>query len=100
MSESDKDKELWRGRGIGIASYEHGFSVYDIVITPEKDKNGKPNTGAGKEIKKRETYHSKLHHALMQASNRVAKREAKTIAGYIDVFTKVAAELLKATGGQ
>ena len=63
-------KELWRGHGLSIALLdEHTFTVSDLKVVPEKDKDGQPNKSAGQERADNFTYHNRLHDVLENAAN-------------------------------
>jgi len=93
-------RELWRGHGVAIGVYEHGFTVSDVRKVPAHDAKGKPNKNAGAEVMDSVSYHSRLHHALDNAANRVARREAEDLKEYVDTYNRVAGELAEATRGQ
>ena len=103
MAQTNKQKasrELWRGHGVVIGIYEHGFTVSDVCKVPRLNAQGTPNKNAGTEVLKDTTYYPKLCGAMENAANRVAASEADNLREYVDTYQCVANELAQATRGQ
>ncbi len=94
MKSTDGIKELWRGNGVSIGVYEHGFTLHSVRVAGSEAKT------PGEVTLVTPRYYMRLEGALQAAATRVAAAEATTLRGYVETLQRVAVELAQAvTGG-